>query len=80
MQVLPVAVVGQLDVFDAGVARFVVFHRQRQGHGAVGCGDDTAVSPGLFDIMLTRFQRGLGAAVKVPVPGDGTEISGGEQG
>ena len=77
MQVTPVAVVADTNVLDERSAS--PFHRHSQGLRPLRCGDDTAVTIGLFQETLVLLNPYLVGTVEFLVPLDGAKVGGGEQ-
>ena len=78
MDVAPVGVVGDADVFHR--QRCVVVRWDGEREGAVGGRDDHTVAIGLLDKALVALYQAFIVAVQLLIPLDGAEICGRKKG
>ena len=74
MQVPPISVFGNADVFHRAFGRGGLFDGDAQRHRAVGSGNDAAVAVGLFLVVVVYFDNGFWGAEKERVIFDGGEV------
>lgn len=74
MQVAPISVFGNADVFHWAFECRRFFDGNAQRHRAVGSGDDTSVAVGLFLVVVVYFDNGFPRTEKGGVVFDGGEV------